>query len=95
MKPDQNNNIQSDRVFGLIKFGKKEHMEEFVHTGLLYMNTVKYFKELESTDLLRSDKHEGAKNCIQADGAVFSVKKDKEWLELGKISGPIIGLEEH
>ena len=55
----------------LIKFGEKCYMEEF-RKGVLYMNTLKYFKELEEKCELRSDKDEGLTAVYQAKGAMLS-----------------------
>ena len=46
-----------------MKLGGKEHMEEF-RTGLLYMNTLSYFCELEA-DTARADRREGVDYIIQ------------------------------
>jgi hypothetical protein len=46
-----------------MKCGKKEHMEQF-RTGLLYMNTLSYFRELEA-DLARGDSFEGVDSITQ------------------------------
>jgi len=46
-----------------IKLGRKEHMEQF-RTGLLYMNTLSYFRELEA-DTARADRREGVDSIIQ------------------------------
>ncbi len=43
----------------LLKFGEREHLEEFRREGLLYMNPLAYFLKLES-DAERGDSFEGA-----------------------------------
>lgn len=45
----------------LMKLGRKEHMERF-RTGLLLMNTLSYFRDLEA-DGARGDRFEGI-DCI-------------------------------
>lgn len=82
--------MQSNRVLGLFKFGEREHIDELVREGHLYMNTLKYFRERETEDLLRSDKHEGAIHCVQADGATLSMKQDDAWVNIGTIRGQIL-----
>lgn len=47
----------------LMKLGSKEHMEQF-RTGLLYMNTLSYFRELEA-DAARADRFEGVDSILQ------------------------------
>ncbi|MCB0310216.1 MAG: hypothetical protein KDD42_03210 [Bdellovibrionales bacterium] len=49
---------EKDRILGLFKFGRREHLEPLVSKGLLYMNTLQYFQELES-DEVRADQNEG------------------------------------
>lgn len=50
-------------VMPLLKLGRKEHMEQF-RAGLLYMNTLSYFRDLES-DSARGDVFEGVDSIIQ------------------------------
>jgi len=47
----------------LMKLGRKEHMEQF-RTGLLYMNTLSYFRDLEA-DTARGDRFEGVDSILQ------------------------------
>lgn len=47
----------------LMKLGSKEHMEQF-RTGLLYMNTLSYFRDLEA-DTARGDRFEGVDSILQ------------------------------
>lgn len=47
----------------LMKLGKKEHMEQF-RAGLLYMNAVSYFRDLEA-DIARGDRFEGVDSILQ------------------------------
>jgi hypothetical protein len=46
-----------------IKLGRKEHMDHF-RTGMLYMNTLSYFRELEA-DMARGDRCEGLDSILQ------------------------------
>jgi hypothetical protein len=48
----------------LLKFGKRQHLEEFRRDGLLYLNSQTYFANLEA-DLVRSDRFEGTDRIIQ------------------------------
>lgn len=81
--------MQGDQVLALFKFGIRAHIDEFVREGHLFMNTLKYFREREA-DLLRSDKHEGAAHCLQAEGAKLRRKCGDEWVDIGTISGQIL-----
>jgi hypothetical protein len=47
----------------LMKLGRKEHMEQF-RTGLFYMNTLSYFRDLEA-DTARGDRFEGVDSILQ------------------------------
>jgi|WetSurMetagenome_2_1015567.scaffolds.fasta_scaffold01252_8 hypothetical protein len=64
------------KIYGLIKFGKKEHIQEFRNNGLLYMNTLATFTQLES-DMARGDCFEGSTTIIQPKDAeiVFDASK--------------------
>jgi len=47
----------------LMKLGRKDHMEQF-RTGLLYMNALSYFHNLEA-DSARGDRYEGIDSILQ------------------------------
>jgi hypothetical protein len=64
--------VATDRVLGVFKFGASEHIEQFAR-GLLYMNTLKHFVEIE-TSSLRKDSHEGTSHLRQGDGAILQIK---------------------
>ena len=49
--------IKDKNYIGLLKFGKKEHMEALYNEGLLYMNTFDYFINLEDNGDGRADKY--------------------------------------
>jgi len=82
--------MQSNRILALFKFGNRQHIDEFVGAGHLFMNTLKYFRERETKDILRSDKYEGTIHCKQTDGATLSIKQNDTWLKIGTIQGPIL-----
>lgn len=82
--------MRSDRVLALLKFGKQNHIAEFLHEGHLYMNTLNYFRDREAADILRADIHEGAEHCLQADGAKFYKRQGDEWVDIGVIRGQIV-----
>ncbi len=48
----------------LLKYGKREHLEEFRADGLLYMNSEDYFARLEN-DVVRADRFEGTDEIHQ------------------------------
>jgi hypothetical protein len=48
----------------LLKFGQRQHLEEFRRDGLLYMNPQQYFADLEG-DLARGDRFEGTDQILQ------------------------------
>jgi len=82
-------NMESDRVLALFKFGKREHIDQFVHEGHIYMNPLNYFKTLEN-DLLRTDKHEGASYNLQADGAKLLVELNGKWVDIARIKEQMV-----
>lgn len=82
-------NMEPNKVLALFKFGKREHIDQFVHEGLIYMNSLKYFKTLEG-DLLRTDKHEGASYNLQADGAILRMEHNGKWVDVATIRDQIV-----
>lgn len=60
--------IKDKNYIGLLKFGKKEHMEAFYNEGLLYMNTFDYFINLEDNGDGRADKYEATTLYYAGDG---------------------------
>ncbi len=64
-----------------VKFGQKIHIEELQNKGLLYLNTVDYFKNLETEQGVRGDFLEGAselKNIFQEDQSVLTINPGKK-----------------
>jgi hypothetical protein len=55
----------------LLKLGQREHMEQF-RKGQLYMNTLKYFRDLES-DPARADHYEGATHIFQPKDVIITL----------------------
>jgi hypothetical protein len=58
-------------VMLLLKLGQREHMEQF-RKGLLYMNTLKYFRDLES-DPARADRYEGVTHIFQPKDIIITL----------------------
>ncbi|HZZ16874.1 MAG TPA: hypothetical protein VFE08_13030 [Candidatus Sulfotelmatobacter sp.] len=54
----------SKNIFALVKFGKREHLEQLRGRGLLYMKSLAAFRDLES-DAARGDPFEGWDTVIQ------------------------------
>ncbi len=55
----------------LFKLGQREHMEQF-RKGMLYMNTLNYFRDLESNPA-RTDRYEGATHIFQPNEVVITL----------------------
>lgn len=68
----------------LIKIGKKNHIESLRSDGLIYMNTIKHFKEVEGNEE-RRDEHEGIDHIEQVTWIKLKSKDGKE-IELSKDS---------
>jgi hypothetical protein len=81
--------MEFDRVLAIFKFGKREHIDQFVHEGHIYMNSLKYFKTLEG-DLQRTDKYEGASYNLQADGAKLRMEQNGKWVDVATIRNQIV-----
>lgn len=86
--------MDQERIFGLFKFGHRQHMEEFVREGHLYMNTLSYFSALEA-ESLRRDKDEGTTFCMQPDKTTLYIEVDGLRQEIPDIVGPILYWEEY
>jgi hypothetical protein len=79
--------MESDRVLGLFKFGKRADIECFV-AGCLYMNTLAYFVEVEK-NAARHDSREGQAFWMQPDLVTFSIKIAGEYKPISGLIGPI------
>jgi hypothetical protein len=51
-------------IYGLLKFGDRQHLEELRNEGLLYMRSLAEFAKLES-DMARGDCFEGTTRIFQ------------------------------
>jgi len=58
-------------VMLLLKMGQREHMEQF-RKGLLYMNTLSYFRGLDG-DPARADRYEGLTHIFQPKDIVMTI----------------------
>jgi len=67
----------------MFKFGAAHHIEQFAH-GLLYMNTLKYFVELE-TGSPRKDSDEGTSHLWRGNGAMLQVELEGRFMPVGEI----------
>jgi len=73
----------------LIKIGKKNHIDRLRNDGLVYMNTINYFKEVEGNEE-RRDEHEGIDRIEQVtwiklkskDGKEIELRKDSDHMRL-------------
>lgn len=50
------------KIDAFVKVGQREHLESFQKDGLLYMNTLEYFRNCEG---MSKDKNEGTKDILQ------------------------------
>jgi hypothetical protein len=77
-----------DNLVALFKLGQKAHMEEVLHEGHVYMNTVAHFAALEDGSP-RADPDEGTAFSRNADGATLKMQHGDEWHTLGKVRGTV------
>jgi hypothetical protein len=75
-------------IHALIKLGERQHMEDLVARGHLYMNPVSYFVGLEG-GTSRSDIYEGSAWCKDARGGLLQGQGGEEWLTVGTIAGSV------
>lgn len=71
------------KIYGLLKFGEKKHIQEFRNDGLLYMRSLAEFAQLES-DMARGDCFEGSTTIIQPKHIEMTLNGSK--IGLGKIT---------
>jgi hypothetical protein len=64
-------------------------VEDFCYKGKLYMNTLKFFNELEAKDILRGDKSEGLAESHPSEKCHFFIKEDTRWLEINGLTGQV------
>jgi len=72
-----------------------EHVHSFLNDGLLYMNTLGYFRSYEEEDEdLRADEYEGVSSSLLAED--FTIKKDGKELEgiIGKLDSRPVYVDE-
>jgi len=63
-----------DRPRVLIKFMDEQYVDTFINEGLLYMNTVQYFREYEDNDpALRGDEKEGLRSSFLPEKISFEI----------------------
>jgi hypothetical protein len=79
--------MASDRVLGLFKFGKRAHIEQFVG-GCVYMNTLRYFAEVEH-NIARHDDREGQSFWMQPNRVTFSIQVNGEFKPISGLDGPV------
>src|SRR5687768_8236092 len=81
--------MAKERVLALFKFGERKCMEELLHEGHVYMNTLSYFIKREATDIARSDKYEATSFWMQPDRAKLSVEIKGVFQEIPGLIGPM------
>jgi hypothetical protein len=77
-----------DPLIALFKIGRRAHMEELLHEGHVFMNTVGHFASLDDGSP-RADSDEGTRSSRQAEGATLHVQNRDQWDELGTLHGAI------
>lgn len=71
----------------IVKLLKAERVDSFLD-GNVYMNSAAYFKELDSADVVRSDRHEGLHSARQV--KEISVQDSNgQWIPIGGIINPV------
>jgi len=64
-----------DRILVAVKFSKSEHITSLQKKGVIYMNTVSYFKQLDN-DKQRMDKNENYTRILQSNRTTLKVNND-------------------
>ena len=81
------------RLFSFVKFGQFEHIKNFQEQGKIYMNTVKYFKDLED-DFQRKDKYEGIEKLEQINWIKIKIDENT-YIESSKKDNTLISGQYH
>jgi hypothetical protein len=78
------------KAWGLLKFGPVEFMRPFLKEGLIYCNTVDYFKKLEA-DELRADPCEGLSAVWDATQVEIDFRPlgGDEWIKWPRLTGQV------
>lgn len=71
----------------LIKVLSAQFAEDFLN-GALYLNTCTYFSQLDGTDVVRFDPHDGVSEARQVDEIAIQDEKG-DWIPIGGIQNPI------
>lgn len=74
------------RVFGIFKFGQREHIQQFRREGLLYCNNVSFFRDLEG-DVFRRDKREGINASYLAADVGITIGEGSKAIALNYATG--------
>jgi len=80
--------MKKEKSCVLFKIGQKEHMEALLKEGLVYMNPLSYFRQLEDGSP-RSDPYEGIEYSKAAGGASFEVKDGEEYIKVLELTGAV------
>jgi hypothetical protein len=64
-------------VHGFLKIGKEEHIDLLQRRGLIYCNTVDYFRTIEENEKGRKDTREGSNSSLKADDLKLFFDKDR------------------
>lgn len=60
----------------LLKFGKKEHLDELVNNGIIFCNTLNTFRVTKKKDF-RHDPYEGASRLDQVNNFIIDIENSK------------------
>lgn len=72
----------------LVKLLPQKFVEDFVN-GSLYLNTCAYFSELDQSDVVRSDPHDGAMEARQVLEVAIQ-DPTGNWIPIGGVQNPIM-----
>jgi hypothetical protein len=77
-------------LFGLLKFGRPEHMEALPRKGVLFLNTLNHFQRLEEPgDIKRADPDEGLFRAYGPQVSGFTTTFGGQKFEFSPGTGPL------
>ena len=80
--------MNENQLIALFKIGQKDHMDELVRKGHVFMKPLSYFATRER-EPPRSDPDEGMGFCQNAEDATLRMQKQGKWCNIGTLTGGI------
>jgi len=77
-----------NELVALFKLGEERHMRAQVSEGLVYLNSLGYFRKLEASRV-QADPDEATGYCWQMPDSLLEIQVEETWQTLGRVNGGI------